>query len=134
MTKRRKKVSSSSLKTNKSQAIRDYKKAHPKDKPVTIASELGKVGIEVSAQFVSTVLSNSKKHKKTRKPGRPKGSVSSGKSSAKSSRAGKLSDNNVLSDDNVSFESLLMAKQIVTEMGGISQAKAALRALEQLMI
>ena len=124
MPKRRKKVSSSSPKTNKSQAIRDYKKAHPQDKPATIASELGKIGIEVSAQFVSTILSNSKKRKKIRKPGRPKGSVASGKPS----RSRKLSH------DDVSFESLLKVKQIVIEMGGIPQAKAALRALEQLMI
>ncbi len=124
LAKRSKKVASPSPKTNKSQAIRDHKKAHPNHKPAKIASELGKTGIDVSAQFVSTILSNSKRRKNIRKPGRPKGTVASGKPFGASKP----------SHDDVSFESLLKVKQIVIEMGGIPQAKAALLALEQLMI
>jgi hypothetical protein len=115
---------SASPKTNKSQAIRDCKKAHPSHKPAAIANALRSNGIDVSAQFVSTILSNSKKRKKIRKPGRPKGSVAGGK---------KVGSRNPSHDD-VSFESLLKVKQIVIELGGIPQAKAALRALEQLMV
>ena len=46
---------------NKSQAIRDYYKAHPNAKPKDVVSALKKKGIVVSAQFVSTIRSVSKK-------------------------------------------------------------------------
>ncbi len=123
MAKRRRSGSSGNPKVNKSQAIRDYKQANPSHKPAKIAEALGKQGIEVSAQFVSTILSTSKKKKKIGKPGRPKGSASS---------QTKRADGQVSSTD-VSFEALLNVKQIVIEMGGIAQARAALNALEQLI-
>ena len=124
MAKKRKTVTSASRKTNKSQAIRDYKKAHPNHKPAKIAEALEKSGIKVSAQFVSTILSNSKRHRQTRKPGRPKGSGT--RSSASTA--------NATAYDDVSFDSLLKVKEIVIEMGGIPQARQALGALEQLMV
>ena len=106
---------------NKSQAIRDYRKANPKEKPKQIALELGKKGIKVSPQFVSTILSTSKKKRTIRKPGRPKGSVSAGRG-----RPRKASHD-------VSIESLLRVKEIVSEMGGIEDARMALTALEELL-
>lgn len=54
---------------NKSQVIRDYKAANPSAAPKEIAESLSKTGVEVSAQFVSTVLSNAKK-KAGKKPGK----------------------------------------------------------------
>ena len=110
---------------NKSQAIRDYRKEHPKHKPKQIAAELGKRGIKVSPQFVSTILSTSKKKKTIRKPGRPKGSRK-GRSTAAARSTPEFSHD-------VSFESLMKVKQIVIEMGGIDDARTALTALEQLM-
>ena len=50
-----------------------YSKANPDQKPKEIAEALSKKGITVSPQFVSTILSTSKKKTKTRKAGRPKG-------------------------------------------------------------
>ena len=103
-------------KINKSQAIRDYKKANPSHQPRHVSQALGKKGIVVSAQFVSTIISTSKK--KTggvRKPGRPKGSFTRRNSG------------------DVTFDSLLKVKAIVKEMGGVDKAKTALVALEQLI-
>jgi hypothetical protein len=62
--------------SNKSAAIRDYKAANPTAGPTEIAEALSKSGSSVSAQLVSTVLSNAKKQggklgKRGRKPGRP---------------------------------------------------------------
>lgn len=108
---------------NKSQCIRDYHKAHPKHKPKQIAAELGKQGIQVTAQFVSTILSTSKKKRKIGKPGRPKGSGSRQKKSRRGSSA-----------EGVSYDSLLKIKSIVDEMGGIEEARVALSALERLVI
>ena len=110
-------------KVNKSQSIRDYHKAHPKHKPKQIAAELGRKGIEVSPQFVSTILSTSKKKKRIGKPGRPRGSKSTGGRSRKTSVGSRK----------VSIESLIKVKEIVKEMGGIEDARAALTALEKLM-
>lgn len=111
---------------NKSAEIRQYKQAHPRQKPKQIAEALGEQGIEVSAQFVSTVLSTAKKKKRktaagksgrasaaaARKPGRPRGPRAAAP---------------------VNLNALLRAKQIVHEMGGIQPARQALDALEELM-
>ena len=43
---------------NKSLEIRNYKAANPTASPKEIAEALAKTGLSVSAQFVSTVLSN----------------------------------------------------------------------------
>jgi len=110
---------------NKSQTIRDYHKAHPKHKPKQIAAELGKKNVKVSPQFVSTILSTSKKRKTIGKPGRPKGSVSA--------RRGRPRKSSHRPAQEVSIASLLKVKQIVSEMGGIDDARTALTALEKLM-
>lgn len=62
---------------NKSAMIRDFKAANPDAQPAHIAEQLGIRGITVSAQFVSTVLSNAKKKggkigKRGPKPGKKK--------------------------------------------------------------
>ena len=102
---------------NKSQAIRDYYNANPAAKPKEVASELKKKGIQVTPAFVSTIRSTSKKKNgKIGRPGRPVGSTS------KRSANGE-----------VSYESLLQAKKIVDQMGGLSEAKSALSALENLI-
>lgn len=65
---------------NKSQLIRDYKEANASASPKEIAEALSKAGASVSAQFVSTVLSNAKKKsgKAPGKRGRKLGSVAAG--------------------------------------------------------
>jgi len=113
-------------KVNKSQQIRDYKKAHPRQKPKQIAEALGKEGVDVSAQFVSTVLSSAKKKKKK---SRTKGS-SQGKEASQRRATGKRAG---AGGRQVTFESLLRAKKIVKEMGGIKEARKALDALEELI-
>jgi hypothetical protein len=48
-------------KVNKSQAVRDYLKAHPKAMSGEIAAALNKHGIEVTPNYVATIKSNTKK-------------------------------------------------------------------------
>jgi hypothetical protein len=59
--------------SNKSMAIRNYKKAHPNSKPRHIVEGLGKQGITVTANYVSSILSSSSRTKKKRgrKVGKP---------------------------------------------------------------
>jgi hypothetical protein len=59
---------------NKSQAIRDALAAHPEKSPSEIAEQLRAKGMDVNAQYVSTIKSNAKakgrkKLVKRRKPG-----------------------------------------------------------------
>jgi hypothetical protein len=96
---------------NKSAAIRDYKAANPKAGPKEIVEALGKSGIVVSAQFVSTVLSTAKKKggkvgKRGRKP-----------------RAVPV--------DNI--QQLIQVKKFVDQMGGMERAKSAVEALAQIL-
>ncbi len=57
---------------NKSQAIRDALQAHPERSPSEIAEQLKAKGLDVNAQYVSTIKSNAKakgRVVKRRKPG-----------------------------------------------------------------
>lgn len=110
---------------SKSQAIRDYYDANPKAKPKEVAEELGKQGVSVTPQFVSTIRSTSKKKKKgTGRRGRPPGT---GRKTASTPRKSSASSNEV------SVDSLVKAKKMVDQVGSVDEAKAALDALSKLM-
>jgi hypothetical protein len=100
--------------SNKSAAIRVYKAANPSASPKEIAEALEKSGLSVSAQFVSTVLSNARKKggtvgKRGRKPGRPV----------------------AVPVDNI--QQLIMVKKLVDQMGGVAKAKAAVDVLARIL-
>ena len=100
---------------NKSQLIREYKAANPAAAPKEVAEALTKTGLSVSAQFVSTVLSNAKKKggkvgKRGRKPGRPAAADNSG-----------------------DLQHLIQAKKLVDQLGSVDAARAAVNALAQLL-
>lgn len=101
---------------NKSQAIRDYLKAHPKAGPTEVCKELKKKGLTVAPALVSNVkaaaLRKSGKKpakRKGRGPGRPAGAA-----------------------DKVSLASLIDAREFVDRVGGVEQAKSLLKALDKL--
>ena len=96
-------------------AIRQYKDANPTAAPREIAEALSKTGVEVSAQFVSTVLSNAKKKggivgKRGRKPGRPAAAAPAS-----------------------NIQQLIQAKKLVDQLGGVDAARAAVNALAQIL-
>lgn len=100
---------------NKSDAIRTHKAANPTAAPKEIAEALGKTGIIVSAQFVSTVLSNAKKKggvigKRGPKPGKKLGNGSAG----------------------FSHGNLIQFKKAIDTYGGVAAAKQAITTLETL--
>ena len=100
---------------NKSVAIRSYKADHGDAGPKAIAEALSKDGIKVTPAFVSTVLSNDKRksgkgRRRGRKPGRKAGS-----------------------GGNKTFNSLVQAKKLAEQMGGIEPARRALNALAKLL-
>jgi len=94
------------LAMSKSKAIRNLKAQKPEIGPKAIAETLEKKGYKVSAQFVSTVLSNDRK--KNGKVGRPGGTVITG-------------------DD------ILVAKDLVAKVGGIENAKKVLELYGQIV-
>jgi hypothetical protein len=97
---------------NKSVAIRTYKADNPDAGPKAVAEALAKSGIKVTPAFVSTVLSNDK-----RKGGK-------GKRGRKSGTRGGSSD---------TLSSLIQAKKLADQFGGVEPALKALKALAKLL-
>jgi hypothetical protein len=95
---------------NKSQAIRDALEAHPDKSPSEIADVLKGKGLDVNAQYVSTIKSNAKakrsKFVRRRKPMGRAGSNGLGPFSA--------------------------ALEFIREAGGLEQAKHALETVEEI--
>ncbi|WP_425616808.1 hypothetical protein NA78x_000468 [Anatilimnocola sp. NA78] len=98
---------------NKSLVIRNYKEASPTASPKEIVEALGKQGVAVSSQFVSTVLSNAKK--KGGVVGRP-GRKSTNDAAKFTSGSGQI-------------DHLIQAKKLVDKLGGIDAAKSAINSL-----
>ena len=111
---------------NKSLEIRNYMTDNPKAKPRDVVAALKDRGIEVSAQFVSTVKSTSKKKGPAKRRGRPVGSTNKKAAAMTKPVAARKPG------DKVSVQSLLKLKRVVKEIGSIEEAKAALATLEQL--
>jgi hypothetical protein len=127
---------------NKSAAIRTYYDNHPDAKPADVVEAMKPEGIDVSAQFVSTIRSKqlqaSGQPTKRRKVGRPKtaskasaskGTTSKGTTSAKRGRPPKQSSG----ETKVSIEKLVQANEMVDALGGIEQARKTLDALSQIV-
>jgi hypothetical protein len=121
--------------TNKSQAIREYYAAHPGAKPKQVVEALAAQGVQVSPAFVSTIRSTSvtKGRKRGPKPGTKRGprptkttrrAVGRPKTRATSATRG--------ASGTVSIDSLVKAKGLVKELGGIDNAMNTLAALKQL--
>jgi len=98
----------------KSASIRNYKADNPSAKPKQIAEALSKAGEKVTPAFVSTVLSNDKRRGKKRRGGKP------GRKPGRASAAAGI-------------ESLMQAKRLADQMGGVAKAKAALDALAKIL-
>jgi len=105
---------------NRSQAIRDYKTAHPSAKPKEIVAALKAKGISVSAGLVAAVQ-HGMKNKATGASGKPK----HGTRTLRGRRG-------VRGTSGLSAEDLLEAKRLVDELGGLDEARAALDLLTEM--
>ncbi|OYP28961.1 hypothetical protein [Rhodopirellula sp. MGV] len=110
---------------NKSLEIRNFLAKNPEAKPRQVVEAMKAKGIDVSAQFVSTVKSTSKKTGGVqRRPGRPAGTTK--KASAAGRRPAAASSGN-----KISVDSLIRLKEVVEELG-IEETRVALNTLEKL--
>jgi hypothetical protein len=105
-----KKAASTASKVNKSQAVRDYLKAHRGAAPKTVSEALKAQGIDVSAQTVSTVKFHMRKKK--------------GKQRAARASADGMAET-------VSLSALVQVKKLADKLG-LDKTKAALEALGKL--
>lgn len=97
---------------NKSELVRDYAAANPKEKPKAIAAGIkSKHGVEVTPQQISTVLFQAR--------------AKSGKRKAKKRVPSIV-------DAKVSLSSLLSAKEFAEKVGGVDEATTLLTALKKL--
>ncbi len=96
----------------KSAAIRDYKTNHPNAKPKEIAETLNQSGLKVTPQYVSTILSNDRRGRRTvgRPVGRPRKSGAGG-----------------------AFNHLLAVKRLVSEVGSVQAAQDAISQYSKLI-
>jgi len=97
---------------NKSQAIRDHLAKHPDDGLKAIVAALGKKKIKVTESLASHVKYTSAGKKKRRK-----------KKAATTQRT---------VSDKISISTLVQAKKMADQLGGIEKAKTALAALAKL--
>ena len=97
---------------NRSEVIRDYKEANPNVKPKQIAAYLkDKFNIKVSAQYVSSILSNAKrKGGKIGKRGRPR-----------------------KPSETIGSNELFLVKQLVEKVGSVDAARQAIQTYDELM-
>lgn len=123
---------------NKSQAIRDYYSANPDAKPRQVVDALKEQGVEVSAQFVSTIRSkqlSAPEKKSGRGVGRPKKTARKSVGRPSGRRVGRppaAAETSKAGLANVSAADLFKAKEMVNELGGLANARATLDALDQL--
>ena len=97
---------------NQSQLIRDHLAANPDDGPKAIVAALAKKGVKVSEGLASNVKYSSKKAKRRgrKRPGVKPPAVS----------------------DKVSLSTLVQAKKMAEQLGGVEKARDALSALAKL--
>ncbi len=117
---------------NKSQAIRDYYAANPDAKPKQVVEALAAQGVDVSAAFVSTIKSTSmtKGSRKTGGKRGPRAAKAGTETVSRTSTRGAAASRR--SEGTVSIESLVKAKGLVKELGGLDNAISTLEALKRL--
>jgi hypothetical protein len=94
---------------NKSQAIRDALATHPEKSPLEIAEALKAKGLNVNAQYVSTIKSNAK---------------AKGRKSVTRRTPGRARNNG--------FGTVAAALEFILAAGGIDSAKQALQTVEEI--
>lgn len=109
-------------KINKSQHIRDYKEKYPNAGPASISDALSKRGLEISAQFVSTVLSQAGMTNKDSPV------HASGKTIREEIQQTKSDDD----EPSVRKKDLLAVIELSNQIGGIKVLKDAITIIEQL--
>lgn len=114
---------------NKSAAIREYKRAHPKSKPRQIAAALAEKGHKMSAQYVSVVLSNARK----KKGSRSRTAAAGGEAVVVRGRGRPRLPENTASVAGVGLPELRLAKQLLTTAGGAKQARQAIDTMAALL-
>jgi hypothetical protein len=106
---------------NKTQAVKAYLARDPKATPLEISAALGAQGIDVAPNYAAGIKSSLKAKKRGKKAASK--AASPAPSAASSSPA----------DDTISLDALRKAKSLVRELGGLDQARQALKALSVLL-
>ncbi len=111
---------------NRSQAVRDYLADYPDAKPSVIIPDLAARGIDVTANLIHQV-----KRRMNESGGQPAASAPVKKRRGRKPAA-KASAPRSSTSNRLTAENLVEAKKLVDELGGIDQARKALKYLEEL--
>lgn len=116
---------------NKSAAIREYLDSNPDAKPREIVDALKAQGVDVTPAFVSTIKSKSGAASAPKKRrGRPARAAAAPRTQRRTAKP--AATRAPRSNDSVSVDSLIRAKKLAEELGGVEKARAALSALEKI--
>ena len=116
---------------SKSQAVRDYLAEHPGATASVVIPDLASRGIKVSVALVGQIKQRMKKsgetggQKSASAPAKKPAKKRSGKK-ATATKSTRSTSNSLTADD------LMEAKKLVDELGGVDQARRALKYLEDL--
>lgn len=113
---------------NKSQAVRDYLKSHPKAMSGEIATELNKQGVKVTPNYVSSVKTKLKKTHKTKTAKQPAVVETSEPVVASTPKAGTISVEQVKKVSQLmktlgGFPRVVEVLDVVRELGGVKKFK-----------
>ena len=113
-------------KVNKTQAVRDYLKAHPKAAPSEIAAALNKQGVKITAGHVSNIKSQINKMRKTKKAAaKPVAARPVVKAPAPEPAAAEKKA------DTVTFEQVRAVTQTVKVIGGFARLNELLALIKE---
>ncbi len=112
---------------SKSQAIRDYLAEHPDATASTIRPALAERGINVSLALVGQI-----KHRMNDSGGSGSKRKTAKKTVGRKKAARKATPRKAASGSALSAANLVEAKKLVDDLGGIDQARQALKYLEEL--
>ena len=107
---------------SKSQSVRDYLSENPSATASVVVPEMAERGINVSPALVSQVKKRMKES----------GQLDGQKAATKKSGSKKSSPKKSAPANALTAENLVEAKKLVNELGGIDQARQALKFLEEL--
>ena len=120
----------------KTAAIAAALQAHPDKMPIEIAEIMKAEGWNVNSQAIRVVKSKLKQRNERKSQQKPAAKTAPVKTAAVKTAPVKLmqpAPAAAWAEDDISFDSLIKAKRMAEQLGGIQQAKAAMAALAELV-
>jgi hypothetical protein len=111
-------------KVNKTQAVRDYLKAHPEAKSGEIVAALAKQGIKITPNYVSNIKTTTSKARKAKKTVKQQAAVAVA--------APAVVEKPMKTGDTITLEQIKKTAKTIKAMGGFQRVTEVLEAIKEL--